>query len=50
MFLIRTHIDFLNVHHGLKSPDNLFVIDAYDLMINDILESTKENEKSVMSF
>ena len=50
MFLIRTHIDFLNVHHGLKSPDNLFVIDAYDLMINDILESTKENKNNVMSF
>ncbi len=42
MILIRTHLDFIDTFDYLSVPDNLFIVDAYDLVIKDILEQQKE--------
>ena len=47
MILIRTHRDVIDTLEYLKLPDSLFVIDAYDLMIKDVLEKQIEKERIV---
>lgn len=42
MILIRTHMDYINTFDYSSYPSNLFIIDAYDLVIKDILEQQKE--------
>ncbi len=42
MILIRTHMDYIDTFDYSSCPSNLFVIDAYDLIIQDILEQQKE--------
>lgn len=41
MILIRTHIDLMETCDCSCFPSNLFMIDAYDLVIKDILEKQK---------
>lgn len=42
MILIRTHLDFVDTFEYSSYPNNLFIMDAYDLIIKDILEQQKE--------
>ncbi len=42
MILIRTHVDFVDTFDYSSFPSNLFIVDAYDLIIKDILEQQKE--------
>ena len=44
MILIRTHVDVIDTYDCSNYPPNLFIMDAYDLMIKDFLES-KEGKK-----
>lgn len=44
MILIRTHTNYIDTFEYSSYPSNLFVIDAYDLVIKDILEQQKEND------
>ena len=44
MILIRTHTDFVDTFDYSVYPSNLFIIDAYDLVIKDILEQQKEKK------
>ncbi|MDY4515450.1 MAG: hypothetical protein SPD93_03030 [Lachnospiraceae bacterium] len=48
MILIRTHSDFIDTFEYSSYPSNLFIMDAYDLVIQDFLEQQKE-ENSVMA-
>lgn len=47
MILIRTHIDNIDPFDGSGYPGNLFIIDAYDLVIKDILDQQKEKSHIV---
>lgn len=42
MILIRTHMDYIDTFEYSDFPSNLFIVDAYDLVIKDILEQQKE--------
>jgi len=42
MILIRTHMDFIDTFDCSSYPSNLFIVDAYDLVIKDIIEQQKE--------
>lgn len=42
MILIRTHMDIIDTFDYSDCPDNLFIIDTYDLLIKDILKEKKE--------
>lgn len=42
MILIRTHMDYVDTYESSKCPDNLFIIDAYDLMIKELIDVKKE--------
>ncbi len=42
MILIRTHLDMFDMHQYSDYPNNLFIIDAYDLTIKDMLEGKKD--------
>lgn len=42
MILIRTHLDIIDTFENSNYPSNLFIIDAYDLLIKDILAEQKE--------
>ncbi|MGM9927324.1 MAG: DNA-methyltransferase [Bacillus sp. (in: firmicutes)] len=42
MILIRTHLDFIDTFEHSSYPNNLLVMDAYDLVIQDFLEQQKE--------
>lgn len=42
MILIRTHLDSIVTSGYSGYPDNLFIIDAYDLVIQDLLGQQKE--------
>lgn len=46
MILIRTHLDIIDTYEYSNYPNNLFIIDAYDLVIKDILEGQKEERKN----
>ena len=46
MILIRTHLDFIDTYEYSNCPNNLFIIDAYDLVIKDILKEQKEKRES----
>lgn len=46
MILIRTHLDFIDTYEYSNCPNNLFIIDAYDLLIKDILKEQKEKGES----
>lgn len=48
MILIRTHMDFIDTFEYSNYPNNLFIIDAYDLVIKDFLEQQKE-KSSIMA-
>ncbi len=48
MILIRTHLDFIDTFEYSSYPNNLFIIDSYDLVIQDFLEQQKE-KNSVMA-
>lgn len=48
MILIRTHLDFIDTFKCSSYPSNLFIIDAYDLVIQDFLEQQKA-KNSVMA-
>lgn len=47
MILIRTHTDYIDTFDYSGYPSNLFIIDAYDLVIKDILEQQKEKSHIV---
>lgn len=47
MILIRTHLDFIDTFEYSSYPSNLFIIDAYDLVIQDFLEQQKEKNSVV---
>lgn len=42
MILIRTHLDAIDTFKYSDYPSNLFIIDAYDLIIKDILKNQEE--------
>lgn len=44
MILIRTHLDFMDTFEYSDCPDNLFVLDAYDLLIQEFLDQQKRKE------
>ena len=48
MILIRTHLDFIDTFEYSSYPNNLFIIDAYDLVIQDFFERQK-GKNSVMA-
>lgn len=48
MILIRTHTDFMGTFEYSNYPSNLFIMDAYDLVIQDFLEKQTE-KKDVMA-
>lgn len=45
MILIRTHMDIIDTFDYSDCPDNLFIIDTYDLLIKDILKEKKEKSR-----
>lgn len=45
MILIKTHVDSVDSPENINLPEKMFIIDAYDLMIKEILE--KQNEGSL---
>lgn len=47
MILIRTHLDVIDTFEYSNSPSNLFIIDAYDLIIKDILKEQKEKGRII---
>ena len=47
MILIRTHLDIIDTFENSNYPSNLFIIDAYDLLIKDILAEQKEKSHVV---
>lgn len=47
MILIRTHRDVIDTLEYLNLPDSLFVIDAYDFVIKDILEKQMKKKDIV---
>lgn len=47
MILIRTHLDIIDICEYSNYPSNLFIVDAYDLVIKDILEKQKEKGRIV---
>lgn len=50
MILIRTHIDIIDTYAYLNLPDNLFIMDAYDLIIKNLFKcETLENKKCVLA-
>lgn len=48
MILIRTHSDYIDTFEYSCYPSNLFIMDAYDLVIQDFLEQQTE-KNSVMA-
>ena len=42
MILIRTHLDFADTDEHVDFPGNLFIMDAYDLTIQDFIEHRKD--------
>lgn len=48
MILIRTHLNFIDTFGYSSYPSNLFIIDAYDLVIQDFLEQQKEKNSVVV--
>lgn len=40
MVVIRTHSDFINTLDYTKNPDNLLIIDRYDLQIKELTEKS----------
>ncbi len=47
MILIRTHSDFINTFEYSSYPSNLFIMDAYDLAVQDFLEQQKKKNSVV---
>ena len=47
MILIRTHLDVIDTFENSNYPSNLFITDAYDLLIKDILAEQKEKSHVV---
>lgn len=43
MILIRTHLDITNTYQYSGNPNNLFIIDAYDLVIRDALKKKRKD-------
>ncbi len=44
MILIRTHLDLIDTTEPSSYPSNLFIVDAYDLVIKDILGEQKKKD------
>ena len=42
MILIRTHLDFADTDEHVDFPGNLFIMDAYDLTIQNFIEHRKD--------
>lgn len=42
MILIKTHLDSLDISEYSSYPNNLFIVDAYDLVIQELLKQQKE--------